>query len=94
MFKEIFSKTFGGFVFPVAVLILCLFFTERRSFFVSGTNRKHHWLMNIVQGRQVQERVLTGGNAGKNHVPSCAESVSGLDQTRVCLDYWTGRWST
>ena len=42
---------------------------------------------------RVQERVLTGGNASKNRVPSCAGSASGPDQKRVNPDYSTGCWS-
>ncbi len=42
---------------------------------------------------RVREKVLTGENAGRNRVPSCAGSASGRGRMRADPDCWTGRWS-
>ena len=42
--------------------------------------------------RAIQERVLTGGNAGMNHVPLCSECGAGPGRIRGSLHCWTARW--
>ncbi len=60
-----------------------------RSIFLDARTRNAN---NIARGGRVQETIPTGGNAGKNRVPSYAEFAFERDQKRIGRQCPTGCW--